>query len=408
MSRRGRFGRRSITEWSFRGLVAALAVAVGYASITRTLAYTVRHGNIEVSHTLSPTDGRITALFAQKLIKPDTTRAEWDQAALYSRRALRDDPTSVTAVAVLGINAQVRGDTVGARRLFNYAQILSRRDIKSQLWAIEDAVSRRDVPDALRHYDIALRTSYTAPDLLFPVLASAISDPEISSSLVKTLVAKPAWGEAFVTYVTVKGPDVRATARFIHELSRSGISVSSKASGELVNLLISVGALDDAWAYYTATRPGADRRRSRDPRFTFSGDPSPFDWAPINDAGISSSIQVDQRGGGFDFAAAATIGGPVLQQRQVLPQGKYKITGHAAGIEQSQEARPYWTLTCADGRELGRVVIPNSSTNSGNFFGHYDVPGSCTLQTLSLIARPSDMVSGSSGHIDFVHLGPAR
>ncbi|MDT9096849.1 hypothetical protein RSW32_26335, partial [Escherichia coli] len=76
-------------------------------------------------------------------------------------------------------NAQLHGDVGAARRLFAYGQRLSRRDNSTQLWAIEDAVARNDIPDVLRHYDVALRTSPNLADILYPVLASASADPAI-------------------------------------------------------------------------------------------------------------------------------------------------------------------------------------------------------------------------------------
>src|SRR3546814_17422634 len=73
----------------------------------------------------------------------------------------------------------MHGDRAGGERLLAYSQTLSRRDLRTQLMAIELAVARDDIPSALRHYDIALRTKKNAPDLLFPVLTSALTNPTI-------------------------------------------------------------------------------------------------------------------------------------------------------------------------------------------------------------------------------------
>jgi hypothetical protein len=390
-------------------LLAAVAATLGYVSVSRTLAYPLRASDPERARALSPGDGRITALAAQTLAIADATPADRIRADRLARTALQQDPTAVSAVSTLGIDAQLRGDTAGARRLFAYAETLSRRDIATQLWAVEDAVGRGDVNGALRHYDIALRTSSTAPDLLFPVLASAIADPAIRVALTRTLAARPSWGDAFLTYVAAKGPDPRATARLLTGLRRAGLAVSDGASAEIVNLLISSNFLDDAWSYHASVHPGIDRRRSRDPRFMAEvAAPSPFDWVPLNDGGITTSIQRGDRGGIFDFAVPASVGGPLLRQVQVLPAGDYRLEGHGSGIEQPEGSAPYWVLSCGDGRELGRVVMPNSSQAGGRFAGRFVVPTGCPIQTLTLVARPSDMVSGVSGEIDQVRLFPAK
>jgi len=409
MPRQTGLPRRSAKEWIVRALLAVLAAITCYVEVTRTIAYTLRKGNIEIAHALSPGDGRITGLLAQTLIENNTTFAGQGRVKQLARSALRQDPTVVAAVFSLGLIAQVRGDTKHSRRLFTYAETLSRRDVKTQLWAIEDAVGRGEVDDALLHYDIALRTSSTAADLLFPVLAAAIYDPAIRKSLTRTLVKKPAWRDAFIIYAAVKGPDARATSRLLIDLRHAGVPISGVASGEIMNLLIFGGFVDDAWAYYSTVHPGADRRRSRDPRFADGGvSTSPFDWIPINDAGISSSIQRGENGGIFDFSVPASVGGPMLQQRQILPPGEYRLDGHASGIDQSEEAQPYWVLACSSDHELGRIALSNSTQSHGKFMGSFRVPAGCPVQTLTLVARPSYKVSGISGQIDRVQLYPVR
>lgn len=410
MSRRGGIlPRRSAGEWAVRIALALVAAVLGTWSVMQSLAYSERGVAPELAHRLAPGDGRITAILSEKLSGPEATPAQRVEANRLARLALRQDPTAVAAAATLGIDAQLRGDTAGARRIFAYAQMLSRRDLHTQLWAIEDAVGRGDVAGTLRQYDITLRTSEYGPDLLFPVLSSAIADPAIRDALIRTLAAKPAWTQSFVEYVAVNGPDPRTTFALFTGLQRVGVPVSANARAVLVNSLLKGDFRDEAWRYYASIHPGADRRMSRDPRFTAALDtPSPLDWTPIDDAGISASIQRGDKDGVFDFSAPASIGGPMLRQMQLLPAGDYVLRGHSLNIDQPDGSRPYWTLTCQDGRELGRVVLPNSAQAGGDFAGRFSVPAGCPVQYLSLVAQPSDAVAGVSGQIDRVQLAPAR
>lgn len=376
--------------------------------MTETLAYTLRGGNVERAYALAPGDGRITALLSRELSGADATAADRARADRLARQALQHDPTAVAAVTTLGLNAQVRGHAGTARRLFAYAGTLSRRDLQTQVWAIEDAVGRGDVAGALRHYDVALRTSPAAADLLFPVLGSAISDPAIRSALADTLARDPAWETGFVSYLAENGPDPRATARLFLNLGRKNGAVPEDARTAVISSLITRDFLGDAWPFYAAARPGADRRTSRDSRFTADlANPSAFDWTPINN-GVTALIQRGNTGGLFDFAAPPSVGGPALQQLQMLPPGDYRLEGHSIGINQPEESRPYWTLTCRDGRELGRIALPNSAQAGGAFAGGFRVPAGCPMQTLALVVRPSDAVSGVAGQIDRVRLHPAR
>ena len=410
MKRRGSIlPRRSAFEWVVRiGLALIVAILVGW-SVMQSLAYSERGLAPEMAHRLAPGDGRITAILSEKLSGPMATQQQRVQADQMARLALRQDATAVPAVATLGIDAQIRGDTVSARRIFAYAQKLSRRDFRTQLWAIEDAVSRGDVAGTLKQYDITLRTSTYGPDLLFPVLSSAVADPAIRAALIHTLAARPAWAHSFIEYVAGNGPNPRSVFNLFIGLQRAGVSISGDARTALINALLKGDFYDEAWAYYASIRPGADRRRSRDPYFTAAFDaPSPFDWTPVNDSVISASIQRGDTGGVFVFSAPASVGGLMLRQMQLLPPGNYVLQGHGRNVDQSDSSRPYWVLSCLDGRELGRVEMANSTKANGAFIGRLSVPAGCQVQYLSLVARPSEEVGGVSGQLDWVQLMPVR
>ena len=357
---------------------------------------------------MAPSDGLITASWAwnQFADKPEATGSRNTRLA---QLALRQDPTAVKAVAVLGLQAQLRGKTAEARRLFAYSQTLSRRDLATQLWAIEDAVARSDIPGALRHYDIALRTSNRAPDLLLPVLAAAIIEPAVRLSLIRTLTNRPDWGPDLITFVAGRTTDPHSAAMLFAGLQRAHVPISLEASSALINSLIAKNAVDEAWKFYASIRPGADRRVSRDPRFMADlGHAAVFDWTPVSDPNFSTSIQPKAQGGIFDFSVPATVGGTLLRQVQLLPPGTYRIEGHSRDIEQPEQSLPYWTLTCHSGRELGQVTVRNSRQADGNFTGTFVVPADCPMQTLALVARPSDEIAGVAGQIDRVYLAPLK
>lgn len=398
--------RRSATEWGVRSGLALGAAVLGYISVTHTLAYTVRVDTTEHAHMLAPGDGRITALAAQRLAGVGASPADRNRSDALARLALQQDPVAVVAVTTLGLNAQVKGNTASARRLFAYAGRLSRRELQTQLWAIEDGVGRSDVPTILYNYDIALRTSQNASEILFPILASALGDPEIRGALVKTMIGRPVWGPSFINFASANASSEAATS-FFRRLSRVGLPITDEPRARLVASMIKQGNVSEAWAYYATFRRGANRRSSRDPKFAAdTASPTPFDWVPANDDGITTSIQRNGSLGVFDFAAPSSVGGALLRQVQMLLPGEYTLVGHSMAIDQEPNARPYWSLTCNDGRELGRFEVPNSAQGNGRFNGRFLVPSNCAVQTLMLVARPVDSVNGLSGQIDHVMIAP--
>ena len=400
---------RSVLNWGVRGATALVAGWLAFMSVNQSLAAAIRKGDPARAHALASGDAVAAASLAIRLSGPDATRATRLAADDLARAALRGDPTVVSGVATLGINTQIRGDVVGARRIFAYAQRLSRRELLTELWSIEDAVGRGDVREALRHYDIALRTSRQAPGVLFPVLASALGEAPIRTELTRTLASKPEWSQLFIPFVAGNGSDPGAVARLFTDLRRARVAVPEDASAVLISRLADAGQPELAWRYYAVIRPGALREGSRDPRFAASpAIPTIFDWVANTDGSVTASLQPARDGGTISFSVPTGVGGLLMRQVQMLPPADYRLVGHSAGVEGAPDTRPYWELACGGGAPLGRLVLPASAQAGGQFSGTFRVPSGCAMQHLSLVARATDAPAGLSGQIDRVALTRIR
>ena len=400
--------RRSRGDWAVRGGLTLLALVLGYQSVAYSLALTTQNTNPVLAHKLAPGNGRITATLAMTKFAADQSAGMRSDVTRLAQRALFQDPMAVQAVTVLGLQAHLRGDTAKARLLFDYANTLSRRDLQVQLWTIEDAIARGDIPRTLHEYDVALRTSKAAPDLLFPVLSSAISEGEVRRNLVMTLAGRPQWAGEFVTYVANAGVAPKSVVSLFADLHRYHIAVPADDERAAITRLIQANEMLLAWDYYSRLRGSLDRRSSRDPQFAMHLEaPTPFDWVVTNDASVSASIDIDAGKSYLNFAAPSSVGGSVVRQMQLLPPGRYQIEGLSRGIDQLSDSTPYWSLSCWRGRELGQVAVPASVTAKGRFSGLFSVPADCPVQMLTLFVRASDAVGGVSGQIDQVQLKPA-
>lgn len=401
---------RPSTTWTQRErvvrlLLAALAVVLGCLSVSFSLAQVLVKRNPALAHSVAPYDGRITARFANSLSGDDGTKGNRRRIDELARLAIRQDATAVLAPAALGTSAELRGDVPNARRLFGYAQHLSRRDLRTQLWAIEDAVRREDVVGALRQHDLTLRVFPRLSEMLYPILAAANGDPAVRPELIKLLATKTSWSDSFINYIGRKGPDLKSTTSLFEGLNRAGVKVPDTAVTSVVNSLIAGGDIDRGWSQYATIRPGANRDRSRDPEFTAGLEaPSRLDWRAIADGGATVTID----NGAFDFAAPATVGGPVLEQLQVLLPGKYRLAGQSTGIDQADGTQPYWTVSCQGGHVLARIALPNSQQARGEFAGVFSVPAACQVQVLALVLQPSDAVTGLSGRIERAQIVPVK
>ncbi len=401
--------RRATREWSGRIALACGVAVLGYQGVVFSVAQVVVGSRPQAADAIVSYDGRLSAAHAASLMTTAITKTGRNEAGALSRAALHRDPTAVSAAATLGVVTLAYNDAVSARRLLAYAQMLSRRNATTNLWSIEDAVGRGDVAEALRWYDIALRTKPEMSEALYPVLAKASLDPLIRKALVHRLVGNPPWLDSYVVYAVGQKDDLQSTTALFTDLHARGVTIPVSAQTSLVNLLLDAGNIDQAWRFYTAIRPGAIRTRARNPGFTVMLEtPTAFDWTTLSDNSIAATIQRTRYGGTFEFSAPASIGGPVLQQVQLLPAGTYRLTGHSVGIVQDARALPYWIFTCrSDGRELGRVTVPNSAQAGGVFAGTLTVPENCPVQMLTLFAQTSDAIEGTSGQINRVVLAPA-
>lgn len=407
MSRRSSaLADRAFIHWGVRGALALGMAWLGYGAVTQALAYAIRGASIERAYALAPDDGRIGAILSEARLTADPGTASSREAGRIAQAALRHEPLAVAAVATLGLNAELIGSKAQARRILTHAETLSRRDLRTQLWQIEDAVGRGDIKAALHHYDIALRTSRTAPELLYPILAQAVDQADIRAALIGKLSDRPAWGPGFIDYAASHAPTPQATMAFLNELRRAQVPVSPAANTMMVNTLLAGNRIHDAWSYYRSVHPKADLRFSRDPNFSaMPENPSAFDWMALSDAGMATAIQQDGKNGLFDFSIAVGVGGPMLRQMQLLPAGQYILSGRSAQLKQPDEAQPYFLLACTDGRELGRVAVPNSDQHR-SFTGRFTVTADCPVQYLTFVARPSDQAGGVTGQIERVELRP--
>ena len=215
---------------------------------------------------------------------------------------------------------------------------------------------------------------------------------------------RPNWTTKFIEFAANSGPELRATALLFATLNHKGVRVSQESQASLIGRLVEGNLQRDAWSYYQLIRPGVDAISSRDPRFTATkSSPTVFDWNAVAAGGIFTSIQPNATGGTFDFSVPPGEGGPLLQQVQMFPAGRYRLTGHSRDIDQLSTSSPYWVLICS-GRELGRIPVPNSAHSHGIFSGDFVVPGDCIAQMFVMVARPSEKTTGVTGQIDSVRL----
>lgn len=386
-------------------LVALILLLV--VSSRYSLGIALRTGAPATAVRLAPNDARVLAAMASATLRsPMPTAEARARAARQATAALMLEPGNVSAVTTLGLVAALDGQRNKAKALFDYSVRRSRRELQAQLWLIEDAVGRQDIPAALSHYDVALRTSKSAPDILFPVLTQATSDAQIRSALIGVLRKDPIWREAFEGYLANHTRDYPAAIALFAAMARSGVPPIESGENVLLSNMVTAGLTDDAWRYYRLRRPRIDPVQPRNATFSPNGaDGSPFAWGLINDNGISSSLGGDASGGALSFEVSPSIGGTIIQQMQHLPPGRYRLSGHSRIMQHDAADHLRWEIVCGDGRPLGRASLRSLEREPVVFATSFIVPPvNCGFQLLRLSALPTDNIEGISGEMLNIHI----
>lgn len=384
-----------------RVVLAAMVFAVGAWLSMASLANIAVRADPKVAHAIAPYDGRIMAAYARQLFLGAADGKATQDAVALAKRALAADATAVKALSILGLAAQLRGDVARATEIHDYSNRLSRRESEPRMSAIENAVNRGDIEEAIRQYDLTLRVSRDARGTLFPILGSAIAEPKVRQRLLAVLLSEPHWREDFLGYLATSGTDPKSASVLMAEGARRGLDVAMGTRAALVNALVAKGEFETAWTHYGSLGRGADRTRSRDPEFSARLDGvTAFDWTTGPEDTGYSTIARGADGGGAEYALPPGRGGIVLRQAQMLAPGDYGISGTISSVKQEAEDRPYWSISCAGGHVLLELPVGPTGEGAKSFSGAFTVPQGCRTQNVDLVAAPVSGFEGAAGQVD--------
>ncbi|MGB3470882.1 MAG: hypothetical protein WBA51_08690 [Erythrobacter sp.] len=353
-------------------------------AISETAANVVVDADPQLASTLAPGSGEVLAARAKSEFTLKPSADDGSLASALARKALLNDPTAVDAVIVLGQQAALRGEVKRAERLMQYADSLSRRELRAHLWSIEEAVARGDIKGAVARYDLAMRTSRTAPEVLFPPLRRGIQEELVSQAFIEVFKENGEWAPAFFENIG-KNPDYPiASARFLTKVSDEGLAVQRSAKTDLVNALFEAGNYDEAWALFVSMVNGAQRVGVQNGTFQEAPNPpSRLDWQIVNDDGVYTSLIPRKDGGVLEFQARASTDREVAFQFLLLNEGTYHFSAlgeiYSGDFEQLK-----WSLMCLKTVEVGSISARQKKGGRLSFEGVFSIPDKCSAQKLTL------------------------
>jgi hypothetical protein len=337
---------------------------------------------------LAPYDARAAAAAAQAEVKAGGNVADPAVRRLVGQ-ALGRDATLTPAIEMRALEAEAEREPARAARLFELSSAISRRSLPTRLWLIQRSVDGGDVAGALDNFDIALRTSTAAPEVLFPVLAGASADPGLAQPIARMLDRPSDWREAFLHYAITEahaGPGVMAV---LLDMRDRRLILGKKIDEALVGELLTEKAFGLAREARDGFGPRAGPGMVADPRFAEGAQRYPFGWLMIQTG--TSGAQRAQVGGqaALEYQASPGGGGPAATQLLTLEPGPYRLTAITAEPASDRVSQPFWTITCGDaGGQLAILDQPGAAEASAS--ADFSVPAGCTGQWLLLTLRSSD------------------
>jgi len=367
--------------------VALATLVLLWLSVSVSIAGYMRDRQPEIALRFWPVDGPAKAMQAEILMQQSVRSPRHDRELSLAREALAAEPTSARAARIL---AMLSTDQAEAGRRFAYARRLSRRDLFINLWFIEEAVQRNDVPGALSQYDVTLRTSSQAPRLLFPILSAALAQRDLASPIAQLLATGGEWVPDFVDQVLAEGARAGDLGRVVLYRPQALRRLGAPAQARLVAELVDQKQFDIGSRIYRLVS-GRQPMTFGGPASLAAGAWPPFDWSVIDTGSYGAStnegdsaLQVYAQGGSRGTVARRLIqGGP----------GNYRLSasGTVAGNDAAGQA--LWSVSCAqtESQPAATLRLEGQSGVRQTQFANMRTGGNCTWYWLSLeVGSPTE------------------
>jgi len=325
--------------------------------------------------------------------------------------ALERSLLSARAARSLAVLEATGGDQSATARYAWFAHAMSRRDLATELLMIEESVRRNDVAGAIRHYDIALRTSPKADPLLLPILVHAAEHDEVMNQLMPVLARGPAWRERFLWALLSEGADLSSISTVVLRFADPNEDTGGGMIRTLLSRLVSERRYPLAFSSYRRLTNAdgsvlTDGDFERRPRF------APIEWQLSVETDLGAYLENASGGGHALFLRSDDGRGGVLARQLIgLDSGSYRLIAQTGGISGPSSDPPYISLRCADGdqRELARVAFVSGARSVGKLDRVFAVPPLyCAAQWVSIQMPPAFESGDREAWIDKLQIESIR
>jgi hypothetical protein len=369
------------------GAILVGALALLWLSLAVSIAGAMRDTRPDFALRFWPGDGFAAAMQSEYQLQQSLRSPRHDEELALARRAFAAEPTSARAARIVALLSDNQAQV--APRIA-YARRLSRRDLPTNLWFIEEAVQRNDVPGALAQYDVTLRTSSQAPRLLFPILSAAMAQQDLVDPIARLLATGGEWVPDFFDQVLADPARSADLGRVVLHRPQVLHRLAPAAQARFVAQLSDARQFEIGARVYRIVS-GRSPMLAGDRAPMASGELPPFDWS-VTDTGNYGAAG---NGGGasVEVYAQGGAGGTVVRRLIRLAPGAYRLRT-AGTVSQSDTAgQAEWSLSCAqaDAAPLATLQLSGQPGARQAKTAEVRTGGGCAWYWLNLaVASPPD------------------
>lgn len=371
---------------------ALLLVCAAYSGQNAVKSY-LREVDPKAAHSTYPSDGlgAVNAFASELKTNPQFIISSQDADA--ARASLVSRPLNASLLSFYGLRAASIGQSGLANALMASADTVSRRDVFSQLWMIEQKSGADDVKGAVRHYNALLSVHPETHATLLPVLVSAVAYPEVRDALRPYLELGARWSVPFLD-LSSQSADVGQYRDLLEPIaSRLRGDEYAASNARIIYRMLQSGLAGDAWKLFSLVAPDVDVGVFR--AFAPGGanlDPKwlPLSWTLGQSEDISASIDGD---GSIDVTVAPTARGLIASRDVAVTPFSTYVLGHRSIYEPgSPRASLRWSAYCSapNGPQLIVDRFVPATANSKLVQLSVEVPENCNLVRVELSALGSE------------------
>lgn len=383
-----------------RGIIAVLAIVVAWQSYQFALVPNLRMVDPNAAIARNPGDPVALSKIVNKRIETAGSYQSNDDDLREAYRSLVNHPLSRASLRIIGMNADMEGDSATALQAMELSHRISRRDTFAQIWLLERAAAVDDFDGILEHTHASLSVTPELGVVLKPTLLAAIQYAEVRDVIQRYMVLNSRmrlsarWTLNFLGWASREGR--------IEDLLSLSLPVAQNLSGEeyrdpmarIIYRLAANGEWNEAmrlaeatWGNFDAVKFGKvePSEATSDPRLGL------LSWELAATGGIQAHLVPN---GGFEVSLQPLSVGKIAQRSFPVSGGHTYTLRQRPDFHGGERVFMAWQADCisSDGAAAKRIweqTVPVSQ-DPISYRSQIELPTECNLLELTLAGSGPD------------------